>query len=306
MKARRRRTTDEHAVPGGEDAAVTDRPPDLTVGMVHHFMRHILETLAAESARWGQQLAIMPRGADFDLRDSDDGTTVLDKLTMTGDALAEALARGDAPDSVGQSILPNIQEKFQALVKRGKAASNDAALHTVLKPHAAALDQLHGGMSNVSRSVGELASLATRGAASLDPDATRRILDRMRNVGDATLRLLEDRIVSSGTREEGKRLRGLRDDLKAWIDARNTRVEQMQAAVDELNIRANALRNECLMQAKRLAAASALAAQGSGRRVAVSSADAAEQASPEAMVLSAALRALLLEARNDITAPIRE
>jgi hypothetical protein len=298
--------TDERAAAAGNAATSADRPPDLTLGMVQHFLRHIVETLEADAARWQRQLALTPRGADFDLRESGDGTTVLDKLTMTGDALAEALARGDPPDTVGQSILPHLQAQFYALVKRGKAALHDAALQTVLKPYGAALDQLHGGMSSVSRSVGELASVATRGAASLDPDATRRILDRMRNIGDATLRLLEDRIVSSGTREEGKRLRGLRDDLKAWIETRDARVAQMQSAVDELNIRANALRNECLIQAKRLAAASVLAAQGSTRRVAVSSADGAEQASPEAMVFSAALRALLLEARNDATAPIRE
>jgi hypothetical protein len=272
--------------------------------MVHHFLRHIAQTLAGETAPWREQLAITPRGADFDLRDFEDGTSVLDKLAMTGDALAEALARGDAPDTVGQSILSHLQPQFYALIKGGQALS-PAAVQTVIKPHGAALAQLHGGMSAVGHSVGELASVTTRGAASLDPDATRRILDRMRSVGDTTLRLLEDRIASSGTREEGKRLRGLRDDLKAWIEARNARVEQMQAAVDELNIRANALRNECLMQAKRLAAASALAAQGSGRR-AVSVADGAEQASPEAMVVSAALRAFLLEAQSDITAPIRE
>jgi hypothetical protein len=60
------------------------------------------------------------------------------------------------------------------------------------------------------------------------------------------------------------------------------------------------------MQAKRLAAAAALAeraAAGSGLPSALSG---AEQASPEALVLSATLRALMLESRADVTAVLRE
>jgi hypothetical protein len=116
------------------------------------------------------------------------------------------------------------------------------------------------------------------------------------------MRLLEDRIASSGTREEGKRLRALRDDFKTWLEERNARLGQMQSAVDELNIRSNALRNECLMQAKRLAAAASLTAQAAGRRAT----DGPEQASADAAVFAAALRALLLEAHTDVTAPVRE
>ena len=128
----------------------------------------------------------------------------------------------------------------------------------------------------------------------------------MRNLGDATMRLIEDRIGSTGSREEGKQIRALRDDLKTWIEDRNARLEQMQTAVDELTIRSNALRNECLMQAKRLAAAAALARQNGRGAGPASSLGAAEQASPEAVVLSAALRALLLESHTDVTAPLRE
>ena len=306
MRIRRMQPADEPAVPAAEQSAPADRPPDLTVGMVNHFLRHIVETLEADSASWRQQLAVTPRGADFDMRNFDDGTTTLDKLTMTGDALAEALARGDAPEDVGQSILPHVAALADALIQRRKRTSSDAGTHALLNSHGAILDRLESGLSSLGRSIGDLASVTARGAASLDPDATRRILDRMRNVGDATLRLIEDRIASSGTREEGKRFRGLRDDLKAWIDERNARVDQIQTAVDELNIRANAMRNECLMQAKRLAAASALTARASTRVGSSSSRDRAEQALPEAMVLAVALRALLLEARSDITAPLSD
>jgi hypothetical protein len=128
----------------------------------------------------------------------------------------------------------------------------------------------------------------------------------MRSLGDATMRLIEDRIISSGTRDEGKRLRALRDEFKTWIEDRNARLEQMQVAVDELNIRSNALRNESLMQAKRLAAAATLARQAAGGAGAATALGAAGQASPEAVVLSAALRAFLLESRTDVTAPLRE
>jgi hypothetical protein len=280
------------------------RPPDLTVGMVRHFLRHILQAVDGQADRWQQQLAFTPRGADFDFRSCNDGTTVLDILTMTGDALAEALARGDATEEVGQSVLPHLASPVASLAERRKRG--DAAQLALLNRHGAALDRLQGELSSAGRGIGDLAGFAARGAASLDPDATRRILDRMRNIGDATMRLIEDRIASSGTREEGKRVRGLRDDLTAWIEHRNARVAQVQTAVDELNIRSNALRNACLMQAKRLVAASVLAAQISGRRVSGPDRDSITQASPDAMVFAAGLRALLLEARGDMTAPLRE
>ena len=128
----------------------------------------------------------------------------------------------------------------------------------------------------------------------------------MRQLGDAAMRLIEDRIASTGNREEGKRLRALREDLKMWIEERNARLEQMQTAVDELSIRSNALRNECMMQAKRLASAAALTSQTGAGLGHPSPLSGAEQASPEALVLSATLRALMLESRTDVTAALRE
>jgi hypothetical protein len=59
------------------------------------------------------------------------------------------------------------------------------------------------------------------------------------------------------------------------------------------------------MQVKRLAAAAALAGQ-TGAGSGLPSLSGAEQASPEALVLSATLRALLLESRTDVTAALRE
>ena len=295
---------DEGARPVAEEPTV--RKPDLTVNMVHGFLRHILQSLETDAEPWRGQLNCTPRGADFDLRDSDDGTTLLDRLAMTGDALGEAIARGDAPTDVGQGVLPHLAAPLAALAERREAAKTDAKQHVLVKRYAPVLHRLEDDVSSVGRSMGDLSGVAARGAASLDPDASRRVLDRMRHLGDATIRLIEDRIASAGTRDEGKRLRALRDDLKTWIEERNARLEQMQAAVDELHIRSNALRNESLMQAKRLAAAAAMARQTAGGPGAASSVGAAEQASPEAMVLAAVLRALLLESRTDVTAPLRE
>jgi hypothetical protein len=236
----------------------------------------------------------------------DDGSTVLDKLAMTGDALGEAIARNDPPGEVGQGVLPHLAASIGALAERREAAKTDARQNVFLKRYAPVLNRLEDDVHSIGRSMGDLSGIVARGAASLDPDATSRVLSRMRQLGDAAMRLIEDRIASSGNREEGKRLRALRDDLKAWIEERNERLEQMQAAADELSIRSNALRNECVMQAKRLAAAAALAGRTGDGSGLPSPLGGAEQASPDAFVLSATLRALLLESRTDVTAALRE
>jgi len=292
---------DEGALPAEENGAAV-RPPDLTVNMVHGFLRHILQEMESDAEPWRKQLALTQRGADFDLRDEDDGMTVLDRLAMTGDALGEAIARGDVPGDVGQGVLPHLAAPLSAIAERREAAKTDAKQQLFLKRYAPVLHRLDDDVSGIGRSMGDLSAIAARGAASLDPDASRRLLDRMRHVGDATIRLIEDRIASNGDRDEGKRLRALRDDLKTWIEDRNARLEQMQTAVDELNVRSNALRNESLMQARRLAAAAAQ----TGAAGTASPTGAAGMASPEAMVLSALLRALLLESRTDVTAPLHE
>jgi hypothetical protein len=296
---------DEGALPVTEDAAAVRRP-DLALGMVHGFLRHILQSVEADAEPWQRQLALTPRGADFDLRDMGDGSTVLDKLAMTSDAMGEAIARNDPPGEVGQGVLPHLATPMGALVERREAVKSDAKQNVFLKRYAPVLNRLEDDVHSIGRSMGDLSGIVARGAAGLDPDATRRTISRMRQLGDAAMRLIEDRIASAGNREEGKRLRALRDDLKAWIEERNARLEQMQTAADELSIRSNALRNECVMQAKRLAAAAALAGQTGAGAGLPSPLSGAEQASPEALVLSATLRALMLESRTDVTAALRE
>jgi hypothetical protein len=296
---------DEGALPVTEEAAALKRP-DLTLSMVQGFLSHILQSVEADAAPWQRQLAVTPRGADFDLRDMDDGTTVLDKLAMTGDALGEAIARNDPPGEVGQGVLPHLATPIGALAERREALKTDAKQNVFIKRYAPVLNRLEDDVHSIGRSMGDLSGIMARGAAGLDPDATRRVLNRMRQLGDAAMRLIEDRIASAGNREEGKRLRALRDDLKTWIEDRNARLQHMQTAVDELSIRSNALRNECVMQAKRLAAAAASVGQTGASSVTSSALGGAEQASPEALVLSATLRALLLESHSDVTAALRE
>jgi hypothetical protein len=296
---------DEGALPVTEEAAAVKRP-DLALPMVRGFLDHILQSVEADAEPWQRQLACTPRGADFDLRDVDDGATTLDKLAMTGDALGEAIARNDPAGEVGQSVLPHLGAPFSALGERREAIKNDAKQNVFIKRYAPVLNRLEDDVHSIGRSVGDLSGVVARGAAILDPDATRRIFSRMRQLGDAAMRLIEERIASTSNRDEGKRLRALRDDLKTWIEERNARLEQMQAAIDELNIRSYALRNECMMQAKRLAAAAALAGHTGARTGQGTSLGGAEQASPEALVLSATLRALMLESRTDVTAALRE
>lgn len=296
---------DEGALPVTEEAAAVKRP-DLTLSMVHGFLSHIVQSVEADAEPWQRQLALTPRGGDFDLRDMGDDTTALDTLAMTGDALGEAIARNDPPTEVGQSVLPHLATPIGALAERREALKTDAKQNVFIKRYAPVLNRLEDDVHSIGRSMGDLSGIVARGAASLDPDATRRVLGRMRQLGDAAMRLIEDRIASAGNREEGKRLRALRDDLKSWVEERNARLEQMQSAVDELNIRSNALRNECVMQAKRLAAAAALVGQTGAGSSLPSALSGAEQASPEALVLAATLRALMLESRTDVTAALRE
>lgn len=297
---------DEGAVPVAEEAAAAKRP-DLAPNMVHGFLRHILQSLEADAQPWQRQLAFTPRGADFDLRDMNDGASILDKLAMGGDALGEAIARGDPLGEVGQGVLPHLATPLGVMAERREAAARGDAKHLVFaKRYAPVLNRLEDDVHRIGRSMGDLSGVAARGAASLDPDATRRILSRMRHVGDAAMRLIEDRIASTASREEGKRLRAMRDELKTWVEERNARLAQMQTAVDELNIRSNALRNECMIQAKRLASAAALASQTASGAGPSSPLAGVEQTSPEAMVYSTVLRALLLESHADLTAPLRE
>jgi hypothetical protein len=153
--------------------------------MVHSFLSHILQSVEADAERWQRQLACTPRGADFDLRDMGDGTTVLDKLAMTGDALGEAIARNDPPGEVGQSVLPHLAAPFGALVERREAVKSDARQNVFIKRYAPVLnrleDDVHQHRPQPGRSVGDRSPWRRR----LDPDATRRIFSRMRQLGDA-------------------------------------------------------------------------------------------------------------------------
>ena len=254
---------DEGALPVAEDAAAVRRP-DLTLNMVHGFLRHILQSLETDAEPWRRQLACTPRGADFDLRDADDGTT---RARQTGDdrrRLGRSLARGDAPADVGQGVLPHLAAPLGALAERREAAKTDAKQHMFLKRYASRPPPARRRC--VQRRAQHGRSVRRRGPWCGEPRSRCHAPSPRSHAPPRRRHHAADRRPdrSTGTRDEGKRLRALRDDLKTWIEERNARLEQMQAAVDELNIRSNALRNESLMQAKRLAAAAALARQTAG------------------------------------------
>src|SRR5262245_34454612 len=178
--------SDDDALPARTAPAAAR--PNLSRAMVHAFLRQVLPSLDAESEPWREQLALTPRGADFDLRDADDGMSVLDKLAMGGDALGEAIARGDPPREVGQGVLPHLEVPIETLARYRHAAKTDARQQMLLREHGAVLSRLEDDVVVIGRTMSELSRVAAHGAATLDPDATRRILDRMREIGRASCR----------------------------------------------------------------------------------------------------------------------
>jgi hypothetical protein len=110
----------------------------------------------------------------------------------------------------------------------------------------------------------------------------------MRQLGDSLARLIEDRTALATTRDDRGALKAARDELKTWLETRDTRMHDLQPLVDELFIRSQALRGAGIAQARRLSEAAALTEN---------------HTADDASVL-AALRALLLRARQDVAAPL--
>ncbi len=277
---------------------------DLTRDTVRRSLKQILQSLNQDVVRWQVQLAAMPHGSDFDLRrESDRGANVLDRLKATGMILGEALAKGHAAGAV-QSGLTYLAEPLSAMTRddRGKV---DGLQRAFLKQYGTILERLGGDMAKIARGLRGLSSLTARGAAELDPSGAHRIFDRMRTLGDATLRQIEEALGAAVLRDDRKRLQILRDEMKDWLASRDERLQGMMPAVDELSIRAGVLRSEGLIQSNRLAKAAEMAGRAAGTSDIGARPNHAEQVAPEAEIFSAKLRALLLGARLDITAPLQ-
>lgn len=115
-------------------------------------------------------------------------------------------------------------------------------------------------MEPVARTLHGLSGEAARGAAHVDPNVLTRILDRMQNLGDATLRQVEGRIGVTLSRDDRKELQDLRDAMRDWLVARDDEREKAQRAVDELSVRASELREEFLAESRHLAKGAQMAA----------------------------------------------
>jgi hypothetical protein len=278
--------------------------PELTRDAVRRALKHTLQSLNQDVVPWHQQLAATPRGSDFDLRrESDRGADVLDSLKATGAILGEALAKRYAASAV-QGGLSYLEEPLGALSKSREPEGHDALQQAFLKQYGTTLQSLSDEMDKIARGLRGLSNLTARGAAELDPNGTNRIYDRMRTLGDATLRQIEDALGAAISRDDRKRLQLVRDEMTDWMVGRDERLQEMLPAMEELSIRAGVLRGEALIQSNRLAKAGEMAGRAAGTSDSVAHPNHAEQAAPEAETFSARLRALLLGAHIDITAPL--
>jgi hypothetical protein len=118
----------------------------------------------------------------------------------------------------------------------------DALRDHLVERYAAALAQMNDGIGKIACGLYSLSSRAACDAVYLDPNALGRILDRMQNLGDATVRQIEGRIGVTISREDRKQLQDLRDEMRDWLAARDDQREGAQTAVDELNAYAATLR----------------------------------------------------------------
>jgi len=286
-----------------EDDSFPELPPtqDLTAQWVRRSIRRILKSLTQDVIAWQPQLSAVPRGSDFDLQGAEGHGPVLDRLRATADVLGNVLAEGKAGDAV-QSGLSYLAEPCSAL-SRGRASHQSDALQAAFaKQYRAELDNMGAELGRLPAHLRRLSEIAGKGAADCDPKSARRIHDRMRTLGDVTLRQIEEALVAAVTREERRELVMLRDEMKDWMAQRNVRVEETGAAIDELTVRGRALQNEGLIQSNRLAKAADLAGEcakpdGTGRHT--------SQVSAEAGLFAARMRALLLGARIDATAALQ-
>jgi len=276
-------------------------PEDLSADSVRQSVTQILRSLTQDAIPWQAQLAAVPHGSDFDLQDPRGDAAVLDRLKATADVLGKALTEGTAGQAV-HAGLSYLAEPCEALAKDRSSRNLDALQAAFVKHYRHELDSMGGAMGKLPSHLRTLSEIAAKGAADCDPKAASRIKERMRTLGNATLRQIDDALVAAVSREERRRYVMLRDEMKDWIKQRNARVEASEAAVAELAVRGGALQNEGLIQSNRMARAAELAAgcakpDGLGRHV--------NQASADAGRFAARMRAVLLGARIDVTAVLQ-
>jgi hypothetical protein len=294
--------TEKNDEVGADVAAEVALPVQaLTPGLLRRSLAQIREATHEAVARWEEQLAKLPRGLDFDLRGSRAG--VLDRLRKSSESLAKSVS--SSHDAALQASLSHLAVPLEAFKAHGSApAAPDA--DNFIKEHGDTLDRMGADIASAGHALRQLADLAVRGAADLDPHSVNRILERRRDLGDATLRRVEDKIATTRSRKDKKRLQDMRDDMRNWLANRDARLESVQPIVDELALRTDVLRMACVVQSRRLARAAEFTGRASGTRDSRGGLSQRAQTSREAMEFSACLRALLLAAHVDMTAPLEQ
>jgi len=199
--------------------------------------------------------------------------------------------QGDAPAE--PSILADLLARLNALASAGTMQEAEALRHYVARNHGETLKQMGAGMGKISAGARSLVVQSAQGAAHLDPNRLGRILDRMDNLGDATLRQIEGRIGVTVSRDDRRHLQVLRDEMRKWLDARDVHLQGAQLAVDELNAEAGELREELLRRSDRFGKVAEITAFVAR----LPEAEALRHATPEAAGFTASLRRLLAAAR---------
>lgn len=202
---------------------------------------------------------------------------------------AEASRRNDPMTSGVADLL----EKLKALAASGKSREAPELQQWAVRRHGADFGQMRGSMEKISSGLRSLAVQSVHGAEQLDPNTLSRILDRMDSLGDATLRQIEGRIGATASREDRKHLQNLRDEMRIWLDARDEHLQAAQLSADELNERAEALREALIERAGRLMKAAEITAPVA--RIPVSAG--LRHASHEAAGFAASLHAFTSSAR---------
>jgi hypothetical protein len=276
----------------------------LTTDSIHVPLAQMRYDLDAAAAPWRRALAAAEAG-EFDRVERRAKTSTLDHLEWGTVMLGQDMARDAQPLGrfaawrrdfaaaplatllrllSGKRPVPMPPPMDQALAGLKTTISAPMPSGTNMPPQQADLVQLTARLRALSRAAGE-------GAVVLDPDGLRRLVTRMRTLGDNVARRIEDRIVIAATREDRTNLKALRDDFRQWCDGRDARIHALQPLVDELVIRGSALRVAGLLQAQRFGEVSHLTAAAAGR--------------PAPTPFFAALGKLLLGARRDIAAPLQ-
>lgn len=208
-----------------------------------------------------------------------------------------AIPQGQANGDITEDSLSDLGARFQALAASCDPGTLDALQEFFVKQGAETLHHMGADMTKIASGLRSLSDLSAHGAAHLDPNASRRVLDRMRNLGDATLRQIDGRIAATVSRERRKRLQDLRDDMRNWLAARDAQLEKAERAVDDLKAHASMLRERCLIESNRLAKAAEFARKSADTSGSDPRLGQCWHASPEAAGFSGSLRALLKDER---------